>query len=368
MGKWNKKLGKTHLLVGSISTVLVFSYLALSLNSNYHAIFPTINIDQCNVATWHEDIDTNWSVANHELHENRIVFNYTLTPELPEPFAAVYMRHQKKTGFTDLNQFNTLSIHIKSEKGQRIPLMLRLYNDQAELNNKFPEILLSTTINYTTEKDYEITLTDFKLPAWWLRHHGIENKDIDLNKISQLQYIAVGSCRALHPGGSDSITIKKISLFNDHTYLYSISGLALILLYYILLMHFKLKSSNKKVTIQPIKVVSSSEGEQNQLELIKNYLATNFQESTLSSNDLTKATNIPAHQIRSIFKEQLKDSFKNYLKTIRMEEVKRILIDSNLSISEAAYKCGFGDIPHFNRQFKSHTGSTPKEYRSIHKK
>ena len=45
-----------------------------------------------------------------------------------------------------------------------------------------------------------------------------------------------------------------------------------------------------------------------------------------------------------------------------------MLVDTNKSISEICYDCGFNNLSNFNRIFKSRKGSTPREFRSIYKK
>jgi len=46
-------------------------------------------------------------------------------------------------------------------------------------------------------------------------------------------------------------------------------------------------------------------------------------------------------------------------------EAKVLLKHSELTISEIAFKLGFGDQSYFSRFFKSHTGNTPREYKLL---
>jgi AraC-like DNA-binding protein len=43
-----------------------------------------------------------------------------------------------------------------------------------------------------------------------------------------------------------------------------------------------------------------------------------------------------------------------------------MLQDGNASVTDAAYGSGYNNISHFNRQFKTMTGHTAKEYRKKH--
>ena len=61
-------------------------------------------------------------------------------------------------------------------------------------------------------------------------------------------------------------------------------------------------------------------------------------------------------------------TLSDYLIEIRLGNAARMLVDTNKSISEICYDCGFNNLSNFNRIFKSRKGSTPREFRSIYKK
>lgn len=52
-----------------------------------------------------------------------------------------------------------------------------------------------------------------------------------------------------------------------------------------------------------------------------------------------------------------------YLTQLRLREARNLLISSQISISDVAYQCGYGNLSNFNRQFKKLVGCTPNEYR-----
>ena len=56
-------------------------------------------------------------------------------------------------------------------------------------------------------------------------------------------------------------------------------------------------------------------------------------------------------------------SFIDNLLEIRLGQASRLLIDTNLPISEIAFKCGFNNISNFNRLFKKKKNCTPKSFR-----
>lgn len=57
-------------------------------------------------------------------------------------------------------------------------------------------------------------------------------------------------------------------------------------------------------------------------------------------------------------------SFKSYLRSMRLADVRKLLSDPTLSIKQVAFAVGYHYTPNFTRDFKRHFGKTPSQYRS----
>ncbi|MFV0483609.1 MAG: AraC family transcriptional regulator [Bacteroidales bacterium] len=68
------------------------------------------------------------------------------------------------------------------------------------------------------------------------------------------------------------------------------------------------------------------------------------------------------------FKNRTGKSFLQYLNNYRIGLARRLLIEDRLNIQEIAFECGFGNLSHFNTQFKKINGTTPREFRKQHVK
>ena len=60
-------------------------------------------------------------------------------------------------------------------------------------------------------------------------------------------------------------------------------------------------------------------------------------------------------------------TLRDYLIDSRLGKASRLLMSTDLNISEICYSCGFNNLSNFNRIFKSRRGSTPKEFRKMYK-
>ncbi len=58
-------------------------------------------------------------------------------------------------------------------------------------------------------------------------------------------------------------------------------------------------------------------------------------------------------------------TIENYFTALRIERIKELLLDDQLSLSEIAYVTGFSSVPHLSTRFKQATGMTPTQFREI---
>jgi AraC-like DNA-binding protein len=82
----------------------------------------------------------------------------------------------------------------------------------------------------------------------------------------------------------------------------------------------------------------------------------------------TSAFNISESQLNDICNKHFNCGMKKILQNRLMLEARKLLLTSELSVSEIAYKLNFEDNSYFNKVFKIKTGLTPKRFRDIHKK
>lgn len=74
-----------------------------------------------------------------------------------------------------------------------------------------------------------------------------------------------------------------------------------------------------------------------------------------------------SHLSRS-FKKVTGFNIMTYINVLRVKEAQKMLLNSNLNITEIAYTIGYDSITHFERVFKSFTSVSPLKYRKINKK
>lgn len=82
----------------------------------------------------------------------------------------------------------------------------------------------------------------------------------------------------------------------------------------------------------------------------------------------TSAFNVSEKQLNDICNKNFNCGLKKILNERLMQEARKLLLSSELSVSEISYKLNFDDNSYFTKVFKKQTGLTPRRFRDIHKK
>ncbi|HKO62829.1 MAG TPA: helix-turn-helix transcriptional regulator, partial [Pyrinomonadaceae bacterium] len=92
-----------------------------------------------------------------------------------------------------------------------------------------------------------------------------------------------------------------------------------------------------------------------------------YLDSDLTLQKLAKAVSISPHHLSQTINEQLNQSFIDFINAYRIEEAKKMLVDTakkHYSILAVSEEVGFNSKSAFNTAFKKHARTTPSEFRS----
>lgn len=99
------------------------------------------------------------------------------------------------------------------------------------------------------------------------------------------------------------------------------------------------------------------------IEKTKEIVEASFDNNEFSLNDVAARLFISPNYLRSLFKQQVKESFGEYLTRRRMERAQQLLDDASLKIVHIADAVGYIDQHYFSICFKKYFGLTPTNYR-----
>jgi two-component system, response regulator YesN len=98
------------------------------------------------------------------------------------------------------------------------------------------------------------------------------------------------------------------------------------------------------------------------VEHAKKYIEENYRKQ-LSYKEVAKEIYISPSYFLNLFKQETGKTFVDYLTHLRINKAKKLLLSTELNITEIAFETGFNNSNYFSSIFKKITGSTAKEYR-----
>ncbi|MDR0938258.1 MAG: AraC family transcriptional regulator [Mediterranea sp.] len=103
------------------------------------------------------------------------------------------------------------------------------------------------------------------------------------------------------------------------------------------------------------------------LETVIDYLRKHYDEH-IYIHDVAALLNMSVSSFSRFIRRHTSKSFLRLLVDIRLGIAARLLLESEDSVVDICYKCGFGNLSNFNRSFKQAKGLTPSEFRKNYKK
>ena len=95
------------------------------------------------------------------------------------------------------------------------------------------------------------------------------------------------------------------------------------------------------------------------------YIAQHFRED-ISLSDVAAVFGLSPNYFSSLFKKKTGRNFVHYLAALRIEEGKRLLLETSMTVREISAATGYYSASFFIRSFKKSEGLTPFEYRKSH--
>ena len=93
------------------------------------------------------------------------------------------------------------------------------------------------------------------------------------------------------------------------------------------------------------------------------YINENYMQP-LSLTDVSRSLGVGKYHLSRLFSDKIHVSFSDYINGIRVGWARNMLFDTDISITQIAYDCGFQSIRTFNRTFQKVCGISPRVFRN----
>lgn len=107
--------------------------------------------------------------------------------------------------------------------------------------------------------------------------------------------------------------------------------------------------------------VQSSSSDEAFLKLTRSIIEKNLEDFTFGTNELGQAVGLSRSQLYKRIKSLTGHSTSIYIRLIRLERARELLLNTKLNVSEVAYQTGFKDPKYFSRLFIEKYGVPPSE-------
>ena len=130
--------------------------------------------------------------------------------------------------------------------------------------------------------------------------------------------------------------------------------------------HMLMGQSSDKPLIVGVREVGDLPSEKKNLSIANEamyYMSQHFTDPNLMLQDVAGAVSMSNSRFSTVFAQQSGKTFTEYLTTLRLNEAKRLLRETDLGSAQIALSSGYNDPHYFSYLFKKQTGMTPGEYR-----
>lgn len=274
------------------------------------------------------------SYNSNEIHQIACYLSEIINNATPAP------------GFLKIIDYN-----LQQEKnGVEVDLLenrIEEFQYQDMLSNQNSERVISAFIRDGAPEQLLEYMQNYNIPV----HMGLSPIPLTNYRIAAIQSITLASRSAVEGGLDYSIAnhladiyFLRLDTLTDYDEIMTLMSSAI--------MNFAVRVRNCKLptNLSPI------------IQRIIRYINHNIY-SHISVRQLAELFHVNESYLSKLFSCQVKTSLSNYILTRKIDEAKRLLINTDMPLSSISYQLSFSSQAHFQKAFKKISGMTPGEYR-----
>lgn len=127
------------------------------------------------------------------------------------------------------------------------------------------------------------------------------------------------------------------------------------------ILHFLAVSEGQKL-LSTYAIQNKNYENSDRIKVVHEYVQENFHRK-ISLDEIAELVNMTTVSFNRFIKKRVGRTFITYINDTRLSKATRLLIETDLSIGDIGFKCGFNNVANFNRIFKKSKKCTPSEFR-----
>lgn len=121
-------------------------------------------------------------------------------------------------------------------------------------------------------------------------------------------------------------------------------------------------SKNMEILSKATAVEEKADGKGQTMDKVITYIRQNYNKE-ISLTEISGMFNMPEITFGRMIRKHTNRTFIELLNDVRLSHAARLLINTNYTVAEIGYMCGFNNLSYFNRVFRRKNGCTPRELR-----
>ncbi len=347
-----------------------FLFAALFFLSSILFLRAPLELNPCSTAVKVKAFDDqkdsgNSKILRAECADEAFHLAYEIREGRQFPYAGVVLDHPDSSW--DLSGYDWIEITL--DDGVNHDFTLQLTTMLPGFSNaKIPDSWrpYERLVPIGSQRRVRIALNRFETPGWWYRAYDLLPHNVVDQEFSTIRRLLFQNGETNRVGVPQRLVISRVR-FGYARWKSTVLFLAGLLS--IAAGFWRKKKRRKLVALsyEPRDIGTQAEED---LGIVTTFLGEHYYRSDLTLVVVSRETEIGEKRIRALFEKSFGCPLKKYLNQIRITEAKRLLEETDRTVSDIGLHCGFRSSSTFYRHFHEQHGASPKEYRQewLHKK
>jgi AraC-like DNA-binding protein len=320
----------------------------------------------------------NSQIIDFNILDNKIILTYILGKNRSPSFAGLIF----DVSFLDISHYDIMEVQLDITCSVRyLVTLISFVEGKSRLSELDTLVHYNKAVTFEENKHfYTIDLRSMVKSAYrkyemeeTVRAGGIRNTDrpnnllfIHIKEIVKADTFQESS-KTLET--VKTLIIENISFKKSYATLYFIL-IGVVCLYYLFFIFFRMIwiRKKKKIAAQgamnpPFIQLDVETYEKADLKKIMDMIRERVFDPDFSIHDVYHATGLSESRTSHLIKNKYHISFKQFINAIRLNEAKRLLLETDLKIYDIAFKTGYNNNTYFCKLFKKQFGLSPREVR-----
>ncbi len=121
-------------------------------------------------------------------------------------------------------------------------------------------------------------------------------------------------------------------------------------------------ASKETTPITHASMVGYNEKESNRLCAVLDWITANF-ERNIRLSEAAAVAEMQENAFSRFFSTRTRKTFSDFVQEMRLQKAARLLTETESSVTEVCYECGYNNVSNFNRQFLNRYQVCPRQYK-----